>query len=286
MRVVKNIIQYILVAILAIAIFALIIINLFSSSILSKDYVLSKLAEQNYYDKIYEDTKSNFENYIHQSGLDEEVLNDIVTKEKIKKDTNIIIDNIYNGMDEKISTEEIKNNLNENIKNSLNGKISSTQQKAIDVFVDTICEEYKSTISHTKYEQKINEGYKTIQKYINMAKKGLMIAIGVCLILLVMIAIKRIYRIIARIGTAFTIDGLLLLLGENYVSLKVKISSITILNNATSDVLRSILNEILNNTIKYGSILLSAGFVLIVIYGLIKSMRKAKREKEQYTPEN
>ena len=97
MKVVKSIIQYIIVTILALAVLALIIMNLFSSSILSKDYILSKLEEQNYYDKIYEDTKSNFENYIHQSGLDEEVLNDIVTKEKIKKDTNIIINNIYNG---------------------------------------------------------------------------------------------------------------------------------------------------------------------------------------------
>ena len=65
MKVVKNIIQYIVATILALAILLLILINIFSSSILSKDYVLSKLDEQNYYDKIYEDTKSNFENYIH-----------------------------------------------------------------------------------------------------------------------------------------------------------------------------------------------------------------------------
>ena len=43
MKVVKNIIQYIVATILALAILLLILINIFSSSILSKDYVLSKL---------------------------------------------------------------------------------------------------------------------------------------------------------------------------------------------------------------------------------------------------
>ena len=111
---IKKIIQYIIVTILALAILALVIINILSSSILKKEYILSKLQQQDYYEKIYEETKSNFENYIHQSGLDEEVLENIVTKEKIEKDTKKIINNIYNGMDEKVDTEEIKNKLNKN----------------------------------------------------------------------------------------------------------------------------------------------------------------------------
>ncbi len=49
------------------------------------------------------------------------------------------MNNIYNGMDEKIDTKEIKEKLTENINNSLNGKISSSEQKAINTFVDTIC---------------------------------------------------------------------------------------------------------------------------------------------------
>ena len=35
-----------------------------------------------------------------------------------------------------------------------------------------------------------------------------------------------------------------------------------------------------------GSILLALGIVLIIVYALIKSIRKIKREKDQYTPEN
>lgn len=282
----KKIIQYIVATILALAILGLIIINILSSSILSKEYILGKLQNQNYYEKIYQETESNFENYIHQSGLDEDVLKDIVTMEKIEKDTRIILNNIYNGMDEKIDTKEIKEKLTENINNSLNGKISSSEQKAINTFVDTICKEYETTISHTNYEKKINEALNKINKYIDLAKKAMMVIIGVTGVILVLLSIKRIYRITSKIGVAFVIDGLILILGEKYVSSNIKVDTIMLLNNGISDVLQSILNEILGNILKTGSILLALGIVLIIVYALIKSIRKIKREKDQYTPEN
>lgn len=282
----KRIIQYIIATILALAILALTIVNILSSTILSQEYILSKLQKQNYYDKIYEEAESNFENYIHQSGLDEEVLEEIVTKEKIQKDTKIIINNIYNGMNEKIDTEEIKNNLNEKINNSIDGKISSSQQKSIDTFVDTICKEYEKTISHTNYEKKINSIINKANKYIDIAKKALLITIGVSVILLILLTIKRIYRITARIGTAFIIDGLIFIIAEKYIKSKIKIDTIMLLNQGISDVLQSILTEILSNILKTGSIMLGIGILLTIIYGIIKSIRKAKREKEQYTPEN
>lgn len=282
----KKIIQYIVATILALAILGLVIINILSSSILSKEYILAKLQSQNYYEKIYKETESNFENYIHQSGLDEDVLKDIVTKEKVEKDTRIILNNIYNGMDEKIDTKEIKEKLNKNINNSLKGKISDSEQKSIDTFVDTICKEYETTISHTNYEKRINDVINKVNKYIDLVKKVMMITIGISVIILILLTIKRIYRIISRIGVAFVIDGLILILGENYINSNIKIETIMLLNNGISDVLQSIINEILANILKTGSILLGLGIALIIVYGIIKSLRKAKREKDQYTPEN
>lgn len=282
----KRIIQYIIAVIFAIAILALIVINMLSSTILSKEYILSKLQEQNYYDKIYEEAKSNFENYIHQSGLDEEVLQEIITKEKVQKDTEIIINNIYNGMDKKIDTEEIKNNLNEKINKSINGKISSSQQKSIDTFVDTICKEYETTISHTNYEKKINSVITKVNKYLSFGKKIFITTAMVSVVLLILLTIKRIYEIIARIGTALIIDGLIFVLAEKYINSKIKIETIMLLNQGISDVLQSILNEILLNILKTGSIMLGLGILFIIINGIIKSIRNAKREKEQYTPEN
>lgn len=281
----KKIIQYIIATVLALAILALIILNILSSTLLDKSYILSKLQEQNYYDKIYEDVNSNFENYIYQSGLDESVIDGIITKEKIKTDTKKIIDNIYSGMDEKIDTEEIKNKLNNNINESLNHNITETQKKAIDTFIETICKEYETTISHTSYEEKLNNRINIFNKYVGICKKIVLVVIGVSVILLVLLTIKRIYKITASFGISFVIDGLILLLANNYINSNIKIDTIMLLNTGISDVLKSISNEILENILKTGSILLALGIILTIIYGIIKSVRKAKREKEQYTPE-
>lgn len=277
----KRLIQYIIVAILAIVTLALILINMLSSTILNKEYILSKLQEQNYYDKIYEEAESNFENYIHQSGLDEEVLAGIVSKDKIEKDTKIIIDNIYDGKNEKIDTEEIKNNLNEKIENSLNGKISSSEQKSIDEFVNKICEEYENTISHTNYEKKINSAMKRVKQYAGIMSKTLMIAIAILVFLLILLSLKEIYALVARIGTVLVVDGLIFVLVEKYITSKIKIETIVLLNKAISDVLQNILNEILNKISNYGSIMIITGTVLIVIYGIIKSKCSIKKEYTQ-----
>ncbi len=285
MRVVRLILQYILTIILAMSVLALILINIISSTVLNESYIMSKLEEEDYYNQIYESAESNFENYIHQSGLDEEVLNDIITKEKIEKDTKIIINNIFDGTDTEIDTDEIKNKLNENIDNSLGRKKTATEEKAINEFVNLICNEYKTTILTTSYESKINTAYQKVIKYINLAKKVLLILIGVLVILIVLLTIKRIYRILARLGLAFVIDGLLFLLAKYFIDAKIKIETITILSSSVSIVLRNILREIINIVAKDGTILLVLGIVLIVLYAIIKSIRKSRRLQDQYDPE-
>ena len=103
----KQFIRYVLSALLTISLIILVLVSLISSTILNEKYVLNKLEETNYYSNIYETVKSNFENYIYQSGLDENVLNDIVSQEKVKEDTKSIISHIYNGLEEKIDAEKI-----------------------------------------------------------------------------------------------------------------------------------------------------------------------------------
>ena len=108
----------------------------------------------------------------------------------------------------------------------------------------------------------------------------------VCIALIAVLTIRRIYRILARVGVDFTINGLLMLFTGGYVGLKIRIDDITVLNNPVSIVLRSVLNECLNTINRYGIIFLSLGIILILLYSIIKSIRKARRIKEQYTPEN
>lgn len=287
MKVLKTIIKYILAIILAIAILAYFFVNLASSTILSEKYILSKLDETDYYNKIYEYAKSNFENYIYQSGLDESVIEEIVTKEKVKKDTQIIISNVYDGKNQQIDTQEIRDNLNKNINNTLkNQKLTTTQRESIDTFIEHICNEYTDTMSHFGFEKNINQIYQQGMKYIDISKKVLLITIGVDFLLLIVLNLKRIYKAVSLVGISLTITGMILLIINFFINRNVNVQIITILNNAVSDVIRNILNEILSNTLFRGIILAVIGIILIIGANLLHNIRKYGNAREEDTYEN
>ena len=166
MKVLKNVFIYLLTIILSVSIILLVAIKIASSTILDKNYILSKLDETSYYEKTYIYVKSNFDKYIQQSGLDEEVLEDIVTEEQIKQDTQKILNNMYNNSKEEIDIQSIKEKLNNNINKSLgNMKLTSSQRTAIDQYVEKICEEYKTSILQYNVEDQVNNMYKNITNY-------------------------------------------------------------------------------------------------------------------------
>lgn len=276
----KNILRYIIAILLTIVIIAFLLINLLSSTILSEKYVLSKLEETDYYNKMYEYVQSSFENYIYQSGLEENVLDNIVSKDKIEKDTKIIIGNIYDGLNEKIDTQEIKDKLNSNINKSLkNQKMNATQKEAIDKFVSEITNEYTKTMSHTNYETQINKAYAKSMKYIEIVKKAMLVAIAILVILLIFISLKRIYRIFTILGVSMLSSGTFFAITNWYIMAKIKVQTITILNDAISDCVRNILQELLNTVKNEALILGLAGICLIIIPSLIHYYIRCKDEK-------
>lgn len=278
----KNILRYIIAIILTIIIIALLLINILSSTILSKNYILSKLEETNYYNKMYEYVQSNFENYIHQSGLDENVLDNIVSKEKIEKDTKIIIGNIYDGLNQKIDTQEIEDKLNTNINNSLkNHKMDKTQKEAIEKFVNEITNEYTKTMSHTNYETQINSAYAKGIKNIEIAKKILLVSIAILVVLIVLLSLKQIYKIFTTIGISMLASGTFFAITNWYITAKIKIQTITILNDAISETIRNILQELLNSVKNKASILILLGVFAIIISNLVYYYQKDKKEKIQ-----
>ena len=287
MKALKTVIKYIITIILALSMIAYFFIQLASSTILSEQYILSKLEETDYYNKIYESVKSNFENYIHQSGLEETVLENIVSKEKVRKDTKIIISNLYDELEQKIDTQEIRDNLNNNIKETLGEQnITKTQQSSIDTFVDHICNEYTDTMSHFSYEKQINQYYQKAMQYINLAKKVLLITIGLAILLLLVLNLKRIYKFVLLLGISLTTTGTFLIIVNLFINSKVKVQTITILNDAISDTVRHVLADILHMIMNNGSIMLISGILLIIIPNLIHNLKKYGMAKEEDTYEN
>ena len=281
MKIFKNIITFIFTIILTILILSYVIIKLCSSTVLNENYVISKLEENDYYNKTYELVESNFENYIQQYGLDEEVLKDIITKDEIEEDTKSILNNIYSGIGDNISTEKIKERLTQNIDKSLeNKKLSSSEKEAIDDFIDKIGNEYETTIFHTNYEKSLSNMYKKIIKMVSFGEKVILVSIGFFVILILIINTRRIYKSISAIGISMISSGVIFIIAKIYINTKIKIQTITVLNSVCSTTLRNILQELLDNIITYGIIFSVIGLVLIILSNLIHNIKKYGLEEE------
>jgi len=134
---------------------------------------------------------------------------------------------------------------------------------------------------HFSFENTVYQKYVKILEYINIAKKASLIILGVDAILLILINLKRMYKFISLIGLSLNISGLFMIIVGLFINAKIKIETITILNNSISEIVRNVLNEILSTVMKNGWILLIAGLVLIVISNLIHNVRKYGKKKEE-----
>lgn len=278
MKILLNIIKFIIAIILTICVIALIIVNVVSSTILNKEFILGKLDETNYYANIYTAVKSDFENYIYQSGLDESVLENIVPAEKIENDTKIIINNIYDGTNEEVDVTEIETNLKTNIENSLDHKLSATQQRTVDEFIKRITEQYKDTITKTSYENSINNMLEKAKNIVDKLQKVSIIGIAVSVLVIIILSIKDFMAGLMLTGSALMSSGVFYILVNILINSKVKIQNITILNDAISITLRDIISTILSNLTNIGIALSIIGFIIIIVFAIIKSIKKEKSE--------
>lgn len=278
MKILLNIIKFIIAIILTICVIALIIVNVASSTILNKEFILGKLDETNYYANIYTAVKSDFENYIYQSGLDESVLENIVPAEKIESDTKIIINNIYDGTNEDVDVTEIETNLRNNIENSLDYNLSATQQRTVNEFINRITQQYKDTITKTSYEDSINNMLEKARNIVDKLQKVSIIGIAVSFLIIIILSIKNLIAGLMLIGSTLISSGVFYILVNMIINAKVKIQNITILNDAISISLREIISTILKNLTTIGITLSIVGFVIIIIFAIIRSSKKEERE--------
>lgn len=273
MKGILKIIKFILITIITICITAIILISTISSTILKEQYITRKLEETNFYSETYELVKSNFENYIYQSGLEEEVLNGICTQEKVIKDVNIIISNIYEGSNETISTEEISQKLNENIAN-----LNIKNTDSVKQFVSHICDEYVDTIIHTQYEGKINDVYKEVTQLLNKSLTGFIISTIFFVVLLILTNINQMFKMVQDAGITLLATSSLGLISCKVLTDKVYISGIKIFNDTFSKVIVTIIQDIISNIVKIENTLLVTSVIVIIVYVIISITKDSKKE--------
>ena len=274
MKVIVNLLKFIFIIILTICLIAISLIKIVSLTVLNKNYILQKLEETDFYSDTYKLVESNFENYIYQSGFDEDVLKNICTQEKVKKDINIIISNIYDGTEQNIDTTEIANNLNTNIDKL--GIKNKQNENAINQFVVHICNEYTDTVLHTQYENKVNNVYQKVINILNKIYNILIIAIIIDLIAIIITNKKNVSKNIQSLGISLLassiFEGLVCLI----IKSKINIQGIKVFNDTFSKTLVTIIEEILQkiNLISLTTCIIAIMF--IIIYVLIMTNKKTK----------
>ena len=215
----KKLISYILTFLLIITLIALVLITCVKEKALTSDNVLKMFDNTNFYENTYKTLNENFSNYMEQSGLDESVIKDICTEDDVKNGVETILGNIYEGTNNEINSESVREKLVSNINNSLSGtKITPDMQKAIDTFVDTIVNEYTSTMSHFKYESQINDVYSKVNKLTKFGEKAGIVAVIAFVVVLLLLNIKNINRFLGQIGISLTSSGAFLLISNFIVS--------------------------------------------------------------------
>ena len=269
MKVIINLLKFILITVLTICMISIGIITIIFSTVLSKNYIIQKLEETDFYSGTYKLVESNFENYIYQSGLDKEVLQNICTQEKVEADINVMLSNIYDGTDQKIETNEISENLNTNI-NKMGIKTKQNEQ-AINEFVEHICKEYTDTLIHSQYELKINNEYVKVIEILNKIYNIVFIVLVVDFIAILIANRKKFYKDIQYIGIAMLATSIFQLISCQLVQSKVNIKGIKIFNDVFSNSIVTIIQDVLYkiNSIAIGifvfAVLCNAIYAAIIV---------------------
>lgn len=277
MKVLVKLIKFVILTLMTTCVIILGITQIFKATVLNKNYMIQKLEETNFYSETYKLVKSNFEKYIYQSGLDEEVISNICSQEKVRQDINIIISNIYDGTKQDIDTQEIKNNLNTNI-DKLEIK-NNQNKKSIEQFIEQICKEYETTINHTKYENDINNLYVKITQMLEVGIKIISVLIVLMIILIIIINRKRFLKNIQDLGIAIFASGIFDIIICFYINLSINIKGIKIFNESFSNTIVDLIQDIIQKINNFGIITLIISFIMIIGYGIKINFIQKKEKK-------
>lgn len=260
---------------------ALLIITLtLFQTIGSKAYLLKTLEKNNYYEQVYQQSKSTLEGYTIQLGLEDSILDTLYTKEKVTEDINILIDGIYNQKEITISTDSITQKLDEIIDNKLkenNHTSSQEEQKSIQEFQKTISSAYETEILYSKkYALKLQSVY---SKIISLKNKTLIFLSSFTLIptLIILILNRELKSSIKTISTALLSTSFLLI--SLKLLLESKFQHILIFSSIFSKLAIAIINDLLKIFFNTG-ILIGIISIIGIIIGVETEKISPKSKKE------
>lgn len=271
---------YFSMMILSIVVLGLSLTTLLKFTIFDDAYLIKHLEKNNYYNELYSSIKEEMSYYIIQSGLSEEILDDIYSEEMISDSVIILINDFYNWNELKVETEIVKNNLKSNIdKYLLKNNIVVDDRKALDLFVDEMIKIYDQELRLSNSISKVQDIFNKLDKLIDILFMVLVIlTIGIGTIC--HFFYKRIVYTIPCLSSA-----ILLLLGCWLLYNRIDVKNILFWTENVSNVLKSVLFNIKDFVRIEAIILIGIGiitFILGYIFNYkddIKYMKNIKKIK-------
>ena len=250
---------------------ATIILSIVNAVVFSKSNVKKQMQKVDYYTEINNIIKESANNYIVQSGFDESIMDNVISKGKINKDIDKVINAIYEGEEVEISTDEIKNSLDKNVQQYIaqnNYKVDAQTQKDIEKFEDKIESIYANSITYSK------SSIKKVVKYFKMVKRMTRVALIASSILLIIFAIITYKTNRATFGISLLATGIIYIFIKCYFSINIAVNNILMVNKTFSNLMINIINQVIQYVFIGGIILAVLGIALIIIFE-----RKSANEK-------
>lgn len=250
---------------------ATIILSIVNAVVFSKPNVKKQMQKVDYYTEINNIIKESANNYIMQSGFDESIMDNVISKEKINNDIDKVINAIYEGEEVEISTDEIKTSLDKNVQQYIaqnNYKVDAQTQKDIEKFEDKIESIYANSITYSK------STIKKVVKYFKMVKRMTRVALIASSILLIIFAIITYKTNRATFGISLLATGIICVFIKCYSSINIAVNNILMVNKTFSNLMINIINQVIQYVFIGGIILAVLGIALIIIFE-----RKSANEK-------
>ena len=274
----KKIISYFLAILLAVFLIATIFILITSNTVLNENFILKLLDENHYYELLSTSIKSGIEEYIQQSGLDNDVFENIYTEENLKQDVKTIITNTYNNTETEINANVVKDNLRRNIDNYLNENnvtLSRQEQKNIDDFVEEVGEVYEKEISQPVYLDTAQKVIIRAKKVISQYGRYVYIAALVSAILILVINIKSIRDVLKYFAISLLTSAFFIIIGITLIRVRVNIDNLLILNSSFTLLITNGIKKIIQKFMYTG-----AGFTLFATVFIPFTLKNSKNTQK------
>lgn len=278
MKIFKTILNIILSFLLIILIAMSIVINILQDKILNKDYILSKMEENQVYLQVSREVDNGFENYIYQSGLPEDIIKDLYTEDTIKNDVNSFINALYDGTEIQISDSIIRETLDKRINEYLvseNKTLNEQGKKNVEKFENLIVNEYKNNVN--AYGSLYKTGHEFLDKLEQVIQNIKFIPIILIIAFIIFLIVNNLKNLLLTINYAcisLLSLGILIKIGVSIIFSKINIDNILFITKALSNLLINISKEILYICSDYANLFIVIGIVGILIYAIADNVKK------------